>query len=822
MAAPVVTHRKISGKPLGPDPTRVYGADWDDDHVITGFDEAVAGALPDNFATQAEAEGGSNDSKLMSPLLTKQQIDARLAGEATAEAGTDNSDLMTALRVNQNVTQRESAVGVVDLTQPPYSLALDTPTVDQASIINQACLDYEGKGATLVIPANATPTVGIASTIMIPRGVTLQGGNGYGGNNQAAVGFTGAILSWVGANDGTMVHLFGVNHSAFRGIKLDGNGASGMTGLHLSSVNDPSSSYNIAKHFTIKNCFKSIILGDPGDTAYAPVGTDPNNVGRAQNDNILIEDFTIFGDATDGSTGIHINGTNTCQTSLICRGNIQSVDYGVRAIQNNGTLEIKHLVGGTPAGTHKAFFRFESTLAVAPTLYMNEVEGSWTYSLHDSIVPYDDGAGTTFAHFTYAMRDNSFNCPVLIDGSSFVLSECNSGGSPSEPAAAWTVGGSARVISIMDTNPIPDLYASSWQTTGSGTVSSWSVSDNAVSLFTDRLAAGKPVAVGTMPPGSISSRTSGDTTGRYYFGSDATVYLDRQATLVRLTGAALGTGVAPTYTPGSGEIFTNTASGTGLIWFGSDGNAVFKRDGNDFKIVMPLGGVAYVNGAAVNPEGSPIGATTPSTGKFTTLESTSQLKVPVGSTGTPAIYSATPDVGMIFSATTGVSFTKGGGIFCTFSPTGFTTQRNGNANVSILGRTDAHGSGATLAQLAFQGVDSASNTTNYARIDAVAVTNTDGAEEGRYDFRASISGTLQIIAQVTSAGFNISTGTLRVANTDVIGSNRHLKLRSYTVATLPSASTAGEMIYVSDGTSNKRLGVSDGTNWRFPDGAIVS
>ena len=47
-------------------------------------------------------------------------------------------------------------------------------------------------------------------------------------------------------------------------------------------------------------------------------------------------------------------------------------------------------------------------------------------------------------------------------------------------------------------------------------------------------------------------------------------------------------------------------------------------------------------------------------------------------------------------------------------------------------------------------------------------------------------------------------------------------LRSYTVASLPSAATAGQLIYVSNGTSNKRLAVSDGTNWRFPDGAIVS
>jgi len=48
-------------------------------------------------------------------------------------------------------------------------------------------------------------------------------------------------------------------------------------------------------------------------------------------------------------------------------------------------------------------------------------------------------------------------------------------------------------------------------------------------------------------------------------------------------------------------------------------------------------------------------------------------------------------------------------------------------------------------------------------------------------------------------------------------------LPSYTVATLPSAANNARcLIYVSDGTSNKRLAISDGAAWRFPDGAVVS
>lgn len=50
-----------------------------------------------------------------------------------------------------------------------------------------------------------------------------------------------------------------------------------------------------------------------------------------------------------------------------------------------------------------------------------------------------------------------------------------------------------------------------------------------------------------------------------------------------------------------------------------------------------------------------------------------------------------------------------------------------------------------------------------------------------------------------------------------------LMLASFTVATLPTASAnTNAIIFVQNGTLNKRLAVSDGTNWRFPDGAIVS
>jgi len=59
------------------------------------------------IASQAEAEAGTDNIKLMTPLRTAQEIIARLpsqvASQAQAEAGTDNVALMTPLRARQSV-----------------------------------------------------------------------------------------------------------------------------------------------------------------------------------------------------------------------------------------------------------------------------------------------------------------------------------------------------------------------------------------------------------------------------------------------------------------------------------------------------------------------------------------------------------------------------------------------------------------------------------------------------------------------------------------------------------------------------------------------
>jgi hypothetical protein len=122
---------------------------------------------------------------------------------------------------------------------------------------------------------------------------------------------------------------------------------------------------------------------------------------------------------------------------------------------------------------------------------------------------------------------------------------------------------------------------------------------------------------------------------------------------------------------------------------------------------------------------------------------------------------------------------------------------------------------------------------NYAGMSVILENITNGSESSSFRFtsRRTAVGTEEcrfgngVTTQGGLSGQGVGTfngSAYYAGSTVVIDSNRIFRLRSYTVATLPSASPAAQLIYVSDGTSNKRLAVSDGTNWRWPDGVIVS
>lgn len=67
-------------------------------------------------------------------------------------------------------------------------------------------------------------------------------------------------------------------------------------------------------------------------------------------------------------------------------------------------------------------------------------------------------------------------------------------------------------------------------------------------------------------------------------------------------------------------------------------------------------------------------------------------------------------------------------------------------------------------------------------------------------------------ANLTGAAYKIDTN-------EVIDSSRHHRLRSYTLATLPSATTVGQVIFVSDYGSGALM-TSDGTTWKAAQGGL--
>jgi len=117
-----------------------------------------------------------------------------------------------------------------------------------------------------------------------------------------------------------------------------------------------------------------------------------------------------------------------------------------------------------------------------------------------------------------------------------------------------------------------------------------------------------------------------------------------------------------------------------------------------------------------------------------------------------------------------------------------------------------------LGRLSFLGYNGAANT-RAARIQCVLIeTGTVGAANMGGSLRFTItpigSGTLGEVARFESA-----TGLSMFGANTVIDANRNHQLRSYTLATLPTA-TAGLLIYCSDLGGGAGQLSADGTNWK--------
>jgi hypothetical protein len=157
---------------------------------------------------------------------------------------------------------------------------------------------------------------------------------------------------------------------------------------------------------------------------------------------------------------------------------------------------------------------------------------------------------------------------------------------------------------------------------------------------------------------------------------------------------------------------------------------------------------------------------------------------------------------------------------CDFIVSRFSTNTSAPAFNGYKGRgTRASPSqvlaGDGLFELNGRGYDNSGTPTvrNAARVEAVAASDiTSTSAEGRWRILACPSGSLTLTEIVR---FEHATGFSMFGTNPVIDQNRHFRLRSYTIATLPAANAAaGQMIYCSDlGGGGGELN-SDGTSWR--------
>jgi hypothetical protein len=203
---------------------------------------------PTPFPSQAEAEGGVNNTTAMTPLRTKQQIDARLATELEAEAGTSATKLLTPLRGMDLITARgkeaaftPSGTGAVATTvnselrnRAPRPVDFMTGSlrnaVEAQSVTNDDAADIKIAMDKAATAAAEHPTrtldlgpglLWVDATFVIPSAVNRIDG---AGKYRTTVKLGNAVNDYV-------IRANAVDKKHLRHFSVDGNFANNPTGL---------------------------------------------------------------------------------------------------------------------------------------------------------------------------------------------------------------------------------------------------------------------------------------------------------------------------------------------------------------------------------------------------------------------------------------------------------------------------------------------------------------------------------------------------------------------------------------------------------------
>lgn len=174
-------------------------------NLIDGAESVSVGDLdPAAFASQTEAETGTANDKIMTPLRSKQALDAlrALASQSEAQAGTNNTKVMTPLRTKEAIDSQRGLATQAEAEAGTNNTKVLTPL--------RAAQEIDAKRPALT--TTATLTFGsIAAAGAISQTVTLTGAIANDGVvlGLPAAGLPSGVIAeaWISAADTVTIRL---------------------------------------------------------------------------------------------------------------------------------------------------------------------------------------------------------------------------------------------------------------------------------------------------------------------------------------------------------------------------------------------------------------------------------------------------------------------------------------------------------------------------------------------------------------------------------------------------------------------------------------
>jgi len=289
------------------------------------------------IATQAEAEAGAINDKMMTPLRTKQAIEAIGVSQdilAAPTGGTMVGYKADAAAVPSTMASRlQREIWVEDYITDP-SLGVDNYPAFAAAIAQA-----QARGVSTVRLNGRYRT---ESTIVIPSGINLVGGgHHYFYEHDLGNIFEGAWIAYRGSAANPAIRYGSVQNCEFRGLGIDcGDPSDGRIAISIGSDNTPSTKELLFEKFAIFGCGTGVKWGD--ENISAPL---------EQCDAITFREGA-FHSCIDG---FDINATNAADYSLIERisfGELQGTAFN---LPGAGFMPIRQCAAGLLFDTSKMF-----------------------------------------------------------------------------------------------------------------------------------------------------------------------------------------------------------------------------------------------------------------------------------------------------------------------------------------------------------------------------------------------------------------------------------------------------------------------------------